>query len=491
MDSKNYVSSDSKNYFIPKYIWRPEGLSFIDQLKGKSLDYRKAFLNTLSEDEIKNLGYCWQLWARENQLPPPKDIVDHYLGWKYWVVLAGRGFGKTRLAAEYVRYRIEKGLSKRIALIGPTYRDVLQTMIKGESGLQSVFPKNWTLKLNRSDGTITFFKNNIEMAKGFIYTGEEPERLRGPQHDFAWIDELAAFKYIEEVWSLFVPGLRLGKAQAIFTTTPKASLLKISLLNDERVVCTFGKSSENKSNLSDGWLESIENVYEDTDAGDSELEGKLPLDENGSLFKQNWINENRIHGNLIYNEGTKTFAIKPKDSDEISLTKIIVSIDPSGSSKDSTCECGLTLAGMGSDGYGYAIEDLTKPNTSPMDWAKIAIDNSIKFGLCEIVYEKNFGDQIVGDLLRKTAKEMNVKVSIRGICAQKDKYQRAIPISALCQKGRIKFLGNKFHKLEKQMTTWLPGDKSPDRMDAFVWAMIVLLDKQTVRGNIATNLFSF
>ena len=388
--------------------------------------------------------------------------------------MAGRGFGKTALAAQYVRFRIENHLSKRIALIGPTYSDVVKTMIKGESGILAAFPPESEIKARfvKQDNTVYFSKNNQIIAEAYVYTGEEPERLRGPQHDFAWIDEFAAFKYLEEVWELFVPGLRLGESKAIFTTTPKAKLLRISLLHETRTVVTFGESSENQENLSEGFMESIEFVYSGSDLADQELKGKLRLDESGSLFRQAWINRNRI-------------------SSVPQLNKICVAIDPSGTSKDSSCECGIIVAGLDHNRFGYILKDLSKKDT-PENWAKVAILAAEEYK-CEIIYEDNFGKDMIPTIIKLICKTLNKPVpKLTAVSASKDKALRAQPISALTQKGQIKFVGN-FPKLEQQLSTWEPGsgDKSPDRLDAFVWAMTHLLVKfDSPRGNI-NNVFNF
>lgn len=474
MNQQNCLQENDSLFWEPTYLWNPEGSSKAEKFNSLPLQKKLAFWNSLSDAERKSLAYHWNFWARPKQLPPPNGILPHQLGWKYWVILAGRGFGKSKLAAEYVRHRIENGLSQRIALIAPTYSDVVKTMIKGESGLMAAFT-NSKIKLRfvKQDNTIYFTKNGQQIAEAFVYTGEEPERLRGPQHDFAWVDEVAAFKYLEEVWNLFVPGLRLGESKAIFTTTPKAKLLKISLLHEDRTVVTFGESSENKRNLSEGFMESIEFVYAGSDLGDQELKGKLRLDESGSLFRQAWINRNRELN-------------KPEFIDAC------IAIDPSGSSKNEACECGIIAAGKSKDNKGYVIEDLSKRDT-PENWAQIAIMAAEKYH-CSIVYEANYGAEMIPTIIKLICKNLNKPVPrLIPVNAAKDKALRAQPISALTQKGQIKFLGT-FHKLEQQLNTWIPGgsDKSPDRLDAFVWAMTHLLIKpEPVRGIVTKPVMNF
>ncbi|MRG98221.1 terminase large subunit domain-containing protein [Polyangium spumosum] len=468
------------DYFTPAHVWQPPGVSKIDALKKDKAKLR-AFYVSLAPEQRALLPFSWKIWARPNQLPPPDGIIPHALGWKYWALLAGRGFGKTRTAAEYVRYRVENGLSKRIALIAPTYRDVIKTMLRGESGLLSIFPPSSPIqpRFVRNDSVVYFERGSKVVAEAHLYTGEEPERLRGPQHDFAWFDELAAYRYLEDVWLLFVPGHRLGSnPQAIFTTTPKTSLLKINLLENERTVVTFGTSRENAANLAPGTLDTLASIYEDTDLGEQELNGKLRLDDSGALFKFRWVADNRIKGTVKENP-SQTVVVTP-DGKTMPMAKVVVAVDPSGSSKDSACECGIIVAGLGLDSNVYILKDLSK-RASPDEWARIAIEASAKYG-ATLVYEANFGGELVRTIVRKVCQDMGKSPKLKDVHAQKDKAQRAMPISALVQKGRVKFV-NEFPKLEKQLTTWTPdAPVSPDRLDAFVWACHDLLMGQSARG---------
>ncbi len=464
--------------FVPDHAWQPVGASKVDKLK---LSGQVApFYNSLSPDEKTALKYKWEFWARPAQMMPPFSLVPHPLGWKYWNVLAGRGYGKTRIAAEAVRYLVEHDQIKRIALVAPTYRDVLQTMIRGESGLMSVFPEHGKIRLRfvKGDASLYFMRGRTVVATAFIYTGEEPERLRGPQHDFAWFDELGAFKYIVDVWQLFVAGHRLGSnPRGIFTTTPRSTLLQIDgLLNHPRAIATFGQSQENRSNLAPDTIETLESIYQDTDFAAQELGGVLRLDDSGSLFKSDWINEHRVKVEGV-KRGGQTMV------NGVPILKYAVIVDPSGSSKDSACECGIVVVGLGADGKAYMFADLSK-RASPNEWARIAVTASTQHDNAVIVYEKNFGDEMVGDLIRGAAKEMGVKVTTVPVEAVTDKVKRAMLVSPLVQKGRFRLIGY-FGQLEKQLVTWRPGTgKSPDRLDAFVWAGIHLLLKQVPRGMV-------
>lgn len=463
--------------FVPAHSWQPDGPSKAQKLKatGKA----RAFYNSLSDAAKRALKYKWDFWGRPSQIAPPPDVVPHKLGWKFWIFLAGRGFGKTRLAAEAIRAAVEREEVKRIALIGPTYRDVVQTMIRGESGLLSVFPELGPIRLKfvKQDGAVYFFKGQRLLSTAFLYTGEEPERLRGPQHDFAWFDELGAFKHAVDVWQLFAAGHRLGpNPRAVFTTTPRATLLQIDgLLDHPRTVTTFGRSKDNEENLAPDFLSTLESIYKDSEFEQQELGGVLRLDDTGALFRADWLNDARLLPSAITKVPSQT-TIKG-----VPILKWIVAVDPSGSSKTTACECGIIVAGLGADQKVYIVEDRSKRAT-PDEWARIACLASRDWHDAQIVYEKNFGDEMVGSVIRATAKDLNLKVTTVPVEALTDKVKRAMLVSPLVQKKRVCLMGY-FGPLERQLTTWNPGSSSsPDRLDAFVWAVIHLLLKQAPRG---------
>jgi phage terminase large subunit-like protein len=481
---------NSENYYVPKYLWAPEGKSFIDKLKEKPQEEKQAFLNSLSDNEKEALYYNWKAWARPKQLPPPDNYVDNPLGWLYWLYFGGRGQGKTRTSAEFFKDRVMSGKCKIGMLAGPTFKEVRDVMIDGESGLMSVFPTDWKIKKNKT--SISFYNpKGKRVAVAYLFSGEEYERVRGHQFDTVWIDELAAFRYLDKFWERFTATLRLGKPKVILSTTPKANMNRINLLNDDRLVCTKGRSEENAHNVSEGWYDSMKASLSDSDFAAQELDGELYLDESGALFKQNWINANRLKGKLIYDDSSKKFSLQiPGNDKDVSLIRFMVAVDPSGSSKDSACECGINVGALGSDGYGYQVEDASFRGP-PGDWAAKAIELAEKYD-ATICYETNFGGEMVDNILRRAARDKGIKVKLDDVRAVKNKYERASLVSPLVQKGRIKFLGNRFHALEKQMTGWVPdgSDKSPDRMDAFVWCFIRLMVKDVPRGN-PTNYLSF
>lgn len=464
--------------YVPKHSWQPSGVSVARQLRDTG--GADAFLRSLSPRALGALQHKWDFWARPAQLLPPVQAVPVALGWKYWLVLAGRGYGKTRVAAEALRQLVADRKVNRIALVGPTYRDVVQTMIRGESGIENVFPANGPIRPRfvKNDNAVYFERGRERLATAFVYTGEEPERLRGPQHDFAWFDELGAFKYALDVWKLFIAGHRLGSnPRALLTTTPRASLLGVDgLLDHARTLVTTGSTQENRENLAPDTVETLEGVYADTDFADQELGGVLRLDDAGSLFKVAHLASGRVpREHLKVDPLACSVAGVP-------LVKFAVVVDPSGSSKDSACECGIVVMGLGADNNAYLLEDLSK-RCSPDEWATKAVLASKEWYGAPVVYEKNFGDEMVGALVRRVASELGVKVQTIPVEAKEDKVKRAMLVSPLVQKGRVKLVG--YHgPLEKQLTTWQPGTgKSPDRLDAFVWAAMHMLLRQVARGS--------
>ena len=464
--------------FVPRNSWQPAGASVANRLRDAGT--AGAFIRSLSPAAREALRYKWDFWARPAQMLPPPEAVPAALGWKYWLVLAGRGYGKTRVAAEALRDLVAKKKVNRIALVGPTYRDVVQTMIRGESGLESVFPANGSVRPRfvKNDNAVYFERGRERLATAFVYTGEEPERLRGPQHDFAWFDELGAFKYAVDVWRLFIAGHRLGpNPRALLTTTPRATLLSVNgLLDHDRTLVTTGRTQENRDNLAPDTVETLESVYVDTDFADQELGGVLRLDDAGSLFKVAHLASGRVPREQLQ--------VGPSGASAagVPLVKFAVVVDPSGSSKDSACECGVVVMALGADNKAYLLEDLSK-RCSPDEWATRAVMASKEWYGAPVVYEKNFGDEVVGALIRRVAGELGLKVSTIPVEAKEDKVRRAMLVSPLVQKQRARLVG--FHgPLEKQLTTWQPGTgKSPDRLDAFVWGAMHLLLRQVARGS--------
>lgn len=413
---------------------------------------RIALLETLTEAEAEALLYDWTFWARTKQIAPAA-------AWQIWLILAGRGWGKTRTGAEYILQRIRNG-ARWIALVGATAADVRDVMIEGESGLLACSPP-WDVPIYEPSKRRLTWKNG---ARATAFSAEEPKRLRGPQHDTAWADELAAWRYME-AWDMLMFGLRLGNdPQVVVTTTPKPIPLIKELLLAPDVVITDGNTYENKSNLSPKFLSRIVRKYEGTRLGVQELYAKILDDTPGALWKRDRIEELRV----------KKFP---------ELTRIVVAIDPPKSSAEGASEAGIVVAGVGVNGHGYVLDDVSLQAT-PSQWAKQAIAAYHKYKADRIIGESNAG----GDMVEHTVRVEDKAVPFKLVHASRGKQTRAEPISAFYEKGEVHHVGM-FGALEDQMCTWVPGDDSPDRMDALVWALTELMLDAAGEGTVSENPF--
>lgn len=400
---------------------------------------RQAFLQSLTRAEKAVLNYRWSFWARPNQTEPAGD-------WRVWMVLAGRGFGKTRVGAEWVRSKIEGGVYGRCALVAATAADARDVMIEGESGLLSVCPP-WNRPIYQSSKRRLTWPNG---ATATLYSAEEPDRLRGPQHDCAWCDEAAAWGR-PDTWDMLMFGLRLGEdPRCVVTTTPKAVRLVREIKSASTTVTTMGTTYDNRANLAPAFFADIVRKYEGTRLGRQELEAELLEDNPGSLWKRERIEQLRV--------------AKAPD-----MIRIVVAIDPSASSGSEAAECGIVAVGLGRDGHGYVLEDASLRG-SPNSWATAAVRLYERLGADRIVAEVNNGGEMVEAMVRT----VNVSVPYKAVHATRGKAIRAEPISAFYEQGRAHHVGA-FPQLEDQMCQWEPGEISPDRMDALVWALTELM----------------
>jgi len=407
---------------------------------------RAAFLADLSELEAAHLLHDWRFWARPEQLAPE-------IPWETWLVLAGRGFGKTRTGAEWVRAEAESGRRRRIALVGPTLRDVKKTMVEGEAGVIPISPP-WFRPL--------FVKSELRLVwpNGVIadlYSAERPDRLRGPNHDAAWADELAAWKHLEETWDNLELTLRAGSdPKRVVTTTPKPRQGLKRLISDSTTIVTRGSTQANADNLAKGYVTRLERRYAGTRLGRQELDAEMLEDAEGALWNLKRLDTLRV-------------AVPPD------LKRVVVAIDPAVSTGSRSAETGIVVAGLGEDGIGYVLKDLSGRHR-PEEWAERAIAAFRAHRCDRVVGEVNNG----GDLVEATLRAVDPKIPFRAVSASRGKRIRAEPIAALYEQGRVRHVGS-LPKLEDQMVSWAPGEDSgsPDRVDALVWALTELMLAET------------
>jgi phage terminase large subunit-like protein len=286
-------------------------------------------LRALGDRDAEQVFFDWHFWARPNQLPPAG-------AWRVWLLLAGRGFGKTRTGAEWVRLQIEAGAARRIALVAPTAAAARDVMVEGESGILTMAPPRFRPKYEPSKRRLTWPNGTVATA----FSAEEPDRLRGPQHDAAWCDELAAWRH-PETWDMLMLGLRLGQdPRCVVTTTPKPIRLIKRLLDDPTVAVTRGSTYDNRDNLASGFLDEIVRRYDGTRLGRQEIAAELLDDVPGALWTRETIERARV---------TRA----PE------LRRIVVAIDPAVSSGDGADETGIVVAGLSADGHGFVLDDLS------------------------------------------------------------------------------------------------------------------------------------
>ena len=382
--------------------------------------------------------------ARREQTPPDGD-------WSTWLYVAGRGSGKTRTAAEFIADMATRS-TIRAAIIAPTFADARDVCIEGDSGLLSVVKRYRVLESwNRSQGSMKLTNGSRIQA----FSGEEPERLRGPQHHYAWIDELAAITKARETWDQLKFGLRLGThPRTIVTTTPKPTPLMRELLSrdDGSIAVTRGSTFDNRNNLAPEALKELMARYEGTRLGMQELYGMLLEDADGALWNMSLLDKNRV-----------------KEVPDV--VRRIISVDPAVTNTAQSDETGIIICSRDRDGHGYVEADHSMKG-SPNDWAKQVVKMFDYYECDAVVIEVNQG----GEMVAQTLRTIRDNLPIREVRATKGKRLRAEPISSLYEQGRVHHVGT-FEQLETQMTTWTPDDpKSPDRLDALVHGLTDLMN---------------
>jgi phage terminase large subunit-like protein len=418
-------------------------------LDALSSEQRKKWFASLSDAEAEAIVHDWEFWARPNQLEPTGRP------WVNWLVLAGRGFGKTRVGSEQVRKWVKK--FPIVNLIGATAADVRDIMVQGIGAGSAI------MEVCRRDERPVYEKSNRRLvwpngAVSLLFSAEEPERLRGPQCHKGWCDDVAAWKYPSQVWEQFEFGLRLGSdPQVVVTTTPKPTKLIKELVANRATAVTRGSTYDNKRNLAKNFFNSVIRKYENTRLGRQELMAELLDDRPGALWTLKAIDADRVCQCPL-------------------LTRIVVGTDPAVTSGDDSAEWGIVVVGMGPSPNGrvwpphfYVIDDLSG-KFSPNDAAKLVVHGYQAHKADRIIAEVNNG----GDLVEAVLRNVDHSFAYKAVHASRGKLTRAEPIAALYEQHRVHHVGA-FGMLEDQMCDYVPlVSKSPDRMDALVWALTEL-----------------
>jgi predicted phage terminase large subunit-like protein len=415
----------------------------------------EELLDGLSPNAVLSLPWLFDIWALQgHQLAPEGD-------WTTWVILGGRGAGKTRAGAEWVRSKVEGampwdvGECRRMALIGETIEQAREVMVFGDSGILACSPPDRRPVCEATRKRLVW--PNGAVAE--IYSASNPESLRGPQFDAAWCDELAKWKQGQDAWDMLQFGLRLGDhPQQVVTTTPRPSRLLADLLADARTVRTSAPTEVNAANLADSFLEYVSGKYAGSRLGRQELQGEILTDVEGAFWSLASLDVCR--------------------ADAPELDRIVVAVDPPVTGGPKADECGIIVAGVTMQGppqdwRAYILEDASVAG-SPQVWAERAVAKAREYGADRLVAEVNQGGELVESLVRS----IDPLVSYRAVRASRGKAARAEPVAALYEQGRVLHC-NGFAELEDQMcamtVSGFTGKGSPDRVDALVWAITDLM----------------
>jgi len=402
------------------------------------------------------LPWLFEFWALPHQLPPEG-------AWRTWVIMGGRGAGKTRAGAEWVRAQVEgagpkdAGRARRVALVGETVDQVREVMVMGDSGILACSPPDRRPAWEATRKRLVWPNGAVAQ----VFSAHEPESLRGPQFDAAWADELAKWKRAEEAWDMLQFALRLGDApRQVVTTTPRAVPVLKAILQNPSTVLTNAPTEANRAYLAASFLEEVRARYGGTRLGRQELDGEFLEDVEGALWSHRGIDACRVDR-------------APK------LDRVVVAVDPAVSHGRGSDACGIVVAGAVTEGppqdwRAYVLEDATVSAARPADWAKAALAAMERHGAGRLVAEVNQG----GDLVESVIRQIDPMVPYRALRAGRGKAARAEPVAALYEQGRVRHLPG-LEALEDEMCRMtvrgFAGDGSPDRTDALVWALTELM----------------
>ena len=416
---------------------------------------RDEFLSELSGDALCALPWLFEFWALDHQLPPEGD-------WRTWVILGGRGAGKTRAGAEWVRAQVEgarpldPGRAGRVALLGETIDQAREVMVFGESGILACSPPDRRPKWEAGRRRLVWPNGAVAQ----VFSAHEPEALRGPQFDAAWADELAKWKRGDEAWDMLQFALRLGDdPRACVTTTPRNVGVLKDLLRRASTVLTHAPTEANRAHLARSFLDEVRARYSGTRLGRQELDGTLLEEAEGALWTAADLDGARLEN-------------APE------LGRVVVAVDPPVTGRSTSDACGIVVAGLeiGARGLSRAVvlEDATVEGASPMAWASAAVAAFQRHGADRVVAEVNQG----GDLVETVIRQVDPDVPFRAVRARHGKAVRAEPVAALYEQGRVRHLRG-LGRLEDQMCQMtargFEGPGSPDRVDALVWALTELM----------------
>ncbi|MWD29245.1 ATP-binding protein [Aquicoccus sp. SCR17] len=417
---------------------------------------REQFLAELTDEEVAALPWLFDFWAHDHQLPPEGD-------WRSWVIMGGRGAGKTRAGAEWVRAQVEgsgpldPGRARRVALVGESIDQVREIMVMGDSGILECSPPDRKPEWVASRKTLVWPNG----AEATAFSAHAPEGLRGPQFDAAWADELGKWPNAAETWDMLQFALRLGEApQACVTTTPRDTEVLKGLLDSPTTVVTRAPTEANRAYLAEEFLHEVRRRYDGTRQGRQELDGEMVEDVEGALWSRAGL------------EQARRDALPDFD-------RIVVAIDPPVTGKAGSDQCGIVVAGAVTQGppqdwHAHVLADASLGAASPASWARAAITAMERFGADRLVAEVNQG----GDLVEQVIRQVDPMVPITKVHASRGKVARAEPVAALYEQGRVQHVRG-LAELEDQMCRMTlqgyEGRGSPDRVDALVWALTELL----------------
>ncbi|RMF70365.1 MAG: ATP-binding protein [Alphaproteobacteria bacterium] len=404
----------------------------------------------LAPEQAEALLHDWHFWARPEQLPPEGD-------WFCWLVVAGRGFGKSRTGAEWVRSLVEgttplgaPAHAARIALVADTFADARDVMVEGESGLLAITPRDRRPLFEPSRRRLLWPNG----ARAFLYSAADPEQLRGPQHHAAWADEIAKWHDGERAWSNLLLGLRLGRRpRVVATTTPRPLAWIRALAEEPTTVVTRGSTYANRAHLPPQFIREVERLYAGTRLGRQELDGVFLDAHEGALWSPEMVDPHRL------------------SAPPAGLVRIVVGVDPPAGHGEDADACGIVVAARDERGHFHVLEDASITGLSPLGWAGRVVHVYHRHGADRIVAEANQG----GDMVEAVLRQVDRHVSVRLVRASRGKLIRAEPIAALYERGLVHHVG-RFPELEEELYRYTgePGEKSPDRLDALVWALSAL-----------------